>query len=452
MLASAALAVLVSIQGHPAHGIRPPTGRLLLVGGPGGIPTIQAAVDEAGDGDSILVRSGAYSGFSIVDKGIYLTADAEALVVVEGSVLVRDLGPGKSTLLAGLVIHGATDGAALDATNDAGGLRVEGCTMVGADAHYVGSLQWTPPQQGVLLDGDANVALVMCTMSGGLGRPGDYDVPTMNGGPGATALEVHASSVAVQDSAITGGTAGQGFEDHSIGGGGTGGLGGTGVALAGGFLYASGCDITGGAGGAGGDHLDTMCGFSGGPGIGGPGGVAVQVTGAGSSPIGFLLGNTVTGGAGGRGGYDRSDFNGYPCWGDGPPGAAGPTFDAPAGALEMLAGDARRMITPRVARGGTTVTVRAYGEPGDFVQVFAAGATDFIYAPQFNGVQLLRMQKSILLASGTIPANGSLPLQIPFTDPPKDARPQFLQGYFRDATNQRFAATQSTILVVDPRY
>ena len=65
---------------------------------------IQAAVDAAADGDTVLVQSGIYGGFSIVNKGVSVVADSN-LVIVSGGVDVHFLAPGQFVVLRGLSIR-----------------------------------------------------------------------------------------------------------------------------------------------------------------------------------------------------------------------------------------------------------------------------------------------------------------------------------------------------------
>src|SRR5262245_20334465 len=77
------------------------------VPGPGVFSTdIQPAVDAAADGDVVLVKAGAYSGFTINAKGVSVVADAGASVVANGLVFVSSLSASQNVLLQRLVVHG----------------------------------------------------------------------------------------------------------------------------------------------------------------------------------------------------------------------------------------------------------------------------------------------------------------------------------------------------------
>jgi len=127
MLAFPVLALLVTAQAHQAHGYRPPTGRLLVVGGSGGIPDIQQAVDEACDGDAILVKQGDYPGFIVADKALSIVADWSAAPSVHGPTAIRSLSAGKSVLLAGLTLWWPWPALAVE--DDSGSVRLEECTI-----------------------------------------------------------------------------------------------------------------------------------------------------------------------------------------------------------------------------------------------------------------------------------------------------------------------------------
>jgi hypothetical protein len=162
-----------------------------------------------------------------------------------------------------------------------------------------------------------------------------------------------------------------------------------------------------------------------------------------------LLGALLTPGTGGAGGIDHATY----CWGDGSSGPTGILSDAPVGAVSTLSATPRRITAPWVAREHAVVTLHCYGLQGDVVQVLAAGVADFAYQPQFLGVQLMRLPQSVLLASGTLPASGTLDLQVTLPGLLRtDATPLYLQSYFRDTTQQRYVSTEVTLLELSSRY
>ena len=435
MLTISALALLASVQLPSAHGARPLAGHVLVVGGPHGFSTIQTAVDLAVNGDTVLVKSGTYPGFAIGSKGISVVADTGATVVTD-AVSVDGVPSGLSAVLAGLTIQTSYGYAGLSAVAVAGSLRVEDCSIAPASSNRT-------DRPAVVLDSDSDVALVMCTIQGSnAGNAG------INGLPGWPAIQSTSSSVAIQDCAMVGGEGGHGQADPA----GHGGAGGPGISVQDGFVYLSGSDVRGGAGGNGGDnHGCSIGGSEGGP--GGNGGAAVRVTSASALPAVVVFGVVATPGAGGPGGIDYSDccYNGQ-CFGNGPDGAAGAVFDAGPGAVDQLAGSSRRLIAPHVARENRTIAAHAYGQPGDFVQVFASVRPQFAYLEQYHGVQLMQLQQSVLLASGTVPAGGTLDLSLQMPGLEPESASMFLQAYFRDPADLRYAATEITLIELGSQF
>ena len=59
--------------------------------GGGDFRDLQAAVDAAGDGDTLVVRDGVYSTFFAIDKGLRVVAERGATPVVHGTVVVREV-------------------------------------------------------------------------------------------------------------------------------------------------------------------------------------------------------------------------------------------------------------------------------------------------------------------------------------------------------------------------
>jgi hypothetical protein len=415
---------------------------VLVVGGPGGIPDIQPAVDDACDGDSILVKQGVYSGFVVAGKSLSIVADAGATPVIHGAVTVQEIDVRQRVFLAGFLIATWGIGPPLTARFDQGGVRVEECVL-GRDIPNYASYE----QPALLLDHADDVALATCSLEAGLAFDGHHGY---DGTPGPPAVRALWSSLALFDCVLEGGNGGSGGDQKDEPNG-NGGAGGEGLYVARGFAYASGSGIRAGDGGEGGSSWN--CVLGGPPGDGGAGGTGVRVSIGPNLPGVVLLGSLVVGGAGGAGGIDHSqDGGGRGCFGHGDPGPDGPPFSAPVGGVQFLAGAPRRLIVPRIAREGEIVTAHCYGLAGDVVQVFASDATQFAYVASLEGVQLIPPSRSVLVASGTIPTSGSLDLEVPLPQVEEEARTVFLQAYFGDSSNQRFVATPSTILELDPRY
>jgi len=75
--------------------------------GGGSYTQIQAAVDSAVDGDTILIKSGAYESFVVADKALAIVGDAGSDVRVVGAIRARNLAVGKTLVLENLVATGA---------------------------------------------------------------------------------------------------------------------------------------------------------------------------------------------------------------------------------------------------------------------------------------------------------------------------------------------------------
>src|SRR6185295_9138873 len=71
----------------------PASAGVLVVNAAGGAPytTIQAAVDAAIDGDTVHVKAGNYTSFTISNKSISVAADAGAHPYISGGVRVQSL-------------------------------------------------------------------------------------------------------------------------------------------------------------------------------------------------------------------------------------------------------------------------------------------------------------------------------------------------------------------------
>lgn len=96
--------------------------RVLTVGSSGAFLTIQAAVDAAQGGDTVLVDAGSYSGATI-SKGIEVLGDGAVTLVSE--ILIENLPATESCRIAGLATLGIRTG--LVARNCRGPVSIEDC-------------------------------------------------------------------------------------------------------------------------------------------------------------------------------------------------------------------------------------------------------------------------------------------------------------------------------------
>jgi hypothetical protein len=219
---------------------------------PGALATEVAA---AAEGDAILVSAGTYSGFVADGKGLAIVADADAVVLVDGSAGVRNLPAASDFLLAGLTVTGAmqfqddppatyTTGTAFYAFDCAGSVRVQGCTLTGGwgDTDCMGLS--APGGRGANVLSPPDVAFAACAIAGGLGGGSIQGCWTGAGGMGGPALLCDSSSVALYDCTLCAGDGGAQGERA--------GNGGHGLHLTGsGGVFLSNTPATGGDGGYG---------------------------------------------------------------------------------------------------------------------------------------------------------------------------------------------------------
>lgn len=249
--------------------------------GPGVFSTaIQPAVNAAANGDLVLVRAGAYPGFTISAKGVSVVADAGAAVVVNGVVLVINVSVSQRVLLQGLTVNGDPSAPAIVAQDSMGAIWIESCNVTGGT-------RTGPGLVAISVNSCPSVVIERSSLTGGNATTGGA---VNMGGP---ALHVANAKVFVGDSQCLGGngapTAGPG-----------GGFGGPGLRVLSGSAFASGTSFQGGAGaapvpptfpgGLGGAGINTeapvttlQCTFAGGPGF--PNGAPTVVIGAGSVTV-----------------------------------------------------------------------------------------------------------------------------------------------------------------------
>jgi pectin methylesterase-like acyl-CoA thioesterase len=102
----------------------PASAAVQVVSSSGPFTSVQAAVDAASDGDTVLVRSGSYPGFVIQDKEVDVIADLGGIVSIDSPIRVQSLAAGRALFLRGL--HVSTKAKeALIVVGNAGPVLVE---------------------------------------------------------------------------------------------------------------------------------------------------------------------------------------------------------------------------------------------------------------------------------------------------------------------------------------
>lgn len=394
--------------------------------GGGAFTQIQPAVDAALEGDTILVKPGGYSGFTVDGKALTVIGDAGPVANVAGKVWIRNLALGQTLTLARMIVQGGgtqlLGGQALSLTDCAGAVRCVHCDFAGRDGSA--SADRAP---AVELSQASDVAFAECALRGGYGRSSltcSNDVVS-SGGYGL--LGNASASVAAYDCRLRGGHGGNGGDQTGVGG--------TALGVAG-FMFAARCDIQGGHGG------NTDCPAYGCPDDGG-GGFAIS---AGS--IGWVFDGIIAGGAAGSAvGVPRTQCPADP--GQAYPLATPFVFSVPSVGFAL----------PAVAREGTLVTVTFTGPVGAHVFLNDEPTTTFQGVLSWRGVLLSPFptpSASVPTRSrrwGAIPASGYLTqvYRVPTLPAGVEAQTRFLQAY-RVAANGLTLGSFTTLTVLDSAF
>jgi hypothetical protein len=392
--------------------------------GPADFVSVQAAVDAATDGDTILVHAGTYGSVAIEAKGLVIQADGPAELVSPFSLLpalsISSVAPEEAVYLRGFVIRSSAVKTASVLIEECDGpVLLEDCRVAGwGDA-------------AVLLR-SASVTLSRCLLL----APNTY-VETSPFGVGSityfVGLGATDSNVFLYDCFVRGGEGSTGYvhmyDFHVPATSGE-----AGVRLAGSNLVASGCQIQGGNGGGYPYGSLELCypGSSGAPGLSVAGGVIH------ASSTANLIDCSVVGGRGGPGGCS---------W---PDGRDGPAVQVLSGEVHFLAGGARSFSgTSPVIEGGA-VGIHLEGEPGDVVLLHVqVAAAPGLFLAQYAVVLHLPLPLAVV-GLGTMPLAGDLDVSIPVPalSPGIDSFRFVGQALFVSAGGF-FDGGPSTLLVVD---
>jgi hypothetical protein len=421
------IAALVALEAAPAVA-NDQVWVVNAAGGPGvDATTIQAAIDAAADGDTILVKSGVYGGFTIFAKGVSVVADIGASVLVQNGCSVRALTAGMRVHLRGLRLEGLGEQALL-AKNNAGGVWLEACELRGANG------AWLPPPSfqtdahpAADIDNCALVVMTACTLRGGDGASVDDEDVHYHASDGGEGLAARASHLTLFECTFRGGDGGSLNDTVTW----PGGDGGDGARLESGTIFASGCSFTGGNGGyADFDILD-------GCGAGGPGGDGLDIT---PGPtVSSHLDCTFAGGTGG---------NAFaPC----SPGAPGLPIRIGQGSDASLPGTARVSNATSPHREGQAIQFTFFGVPGDSVHVLYAESFDNLPIAGITGPLLPSVFSLDFFSAGVLGPSGQLVYAVtaPALPPAVEGRSFFTQPLFVAPGPAYFLGAPTAVTLLD---
>jgi hypothetical protein len=400
----------------------------VLVVSPGGaITQIQQAVNLASEGDTILVESGSYSGFTVNGLSLAIAGDAGSTVRVEGAVSILNLHEGQVVVLQNLNVHGPNGGTpsvqpAITLANDTGRVRIQGCSVIGGNADVCAQVV-VDGGDAIHADSCDDVALIHCVSRGGNSTTDGNEIVFGIGGNGALAT---LSVLTAYESNVYGGDGSVCCDGSS---------GGNGLSLrAGSFLFGSGCQAIGAAG-ANAQYVCTCA-------YGGDGGDGVKLSGMSQA---FVLAWTSQGGTYGHG---SGGFGCIPSDGDGGPGMN--EAIATGSSITHWAGTARTMTAPSPVHAGTNAALVLRGVPGEHVMLFVSDATLDRFIPSWDGVLLVdaRPPHGVSVDLGFVPVGGVLSAQLPIADPGVPAKTFYLQAVFSDLVGTKQLGTPGCMVVL----
>jgi hypothetical protein len=366
-----------------------PAQSVLVVSGGGGgnFTSITAAVAAAADGDTILVKSGAYAAPTIDGKSLVLVSEAGSNVSLTGTTVIKNVVAAKSVAVRGFAGASAS-GPGLRVTNCLGPVTIERSSFNGANAASLFPGVVLEAYAGGLIESCDSVAFSKTALTGGNGLDLD-DKDFYSWAPsGGAGLKSVASRTSSTWCVLTGGNGADVLDTTTK----PGGDGGAGANVNGGFLFAAGCEFHGGHGG----HGDCNPPF-GGCGNGGAGGSGILLSGA---PVARLLDCEYFPGLGGLGGSGNPANPGVPILG--------------AGDVATLPGEARVYGASSPVREGGTLVLSFVGAPAEIVGVlYAWQPQPLLYVESWSGTVIPNLAVADAIAAGTVAADGTLVTAIP---------------------------------------
>lgn len=376
---------------------------------------LQAVVNGAQSGDTLLIQAGVYPGGATIDgKGLTLAADGPGEPLLDGGVRIANVGAGQRVVLSGLKVEGEAwtgpnTGRALAVESTAGAVRLDRCVFLGRELGHGATLQGAP-----------DFVATECVFRGGSPATWSSSLSTLRAGSGLTSS---GSAVALYASQLRGAS---GLDAVSVS---DGQAGGDAAALSGGRFHAALSAFRGGQGGLG----SGTCMFGG----AGGNGLVVQ------APLSArAIASTFTKGNGAAGG---------PCFcilcveGDDGVGLLGP--------VATLAGPVTQLEFPRVAREATTVNVMVASAPGAVGFLFASQNAAHTSNAAYNGPILVKGPYEVRTPLGALPSGSTtLSLQLPTLPPGVESQTWFVQALVRSPTGGTFAGECRPLVIVDDAF
>ena len=349
----------------------------------GPITSIQAGIDAANAGDTVLVKTGSYQGFTVIGKGLTITGELNHVVNVIGTMLIANLAAGSFVAVRGITVTVPFVPGVLTPpptlVNNAGMVWVEDCTIVD---NNLGITFSGYQGHGVAVQNCVSVAFTRCSITGSPGAPSGEGIHS-----DSSSVSIHDCTVRGADSAIS--------VSQPLAGG-------DGATVSGGFLFASGTTFRGGKGSPGvsigGPGIPTVCHN------GGPGGNGIRLSG--SSPAADVLACSFVPGVGGLGQANHGCSDGAP----------GQPMVVSSGFVTTLTGVARHYSATSPVRGGQSTTLVFHGPVGEGAWIAYWTSPANVFLPSFLGPLLVGGPPN-LASMGTMPASEVLTVPITAPDP-----------------------------------
>lgn len=329
---------------------------------------LQAAVDAAKDGDTLLVKPGNYDGFLLSGKGLTVLAEYKQSFTLneDAQVIVTDLSPAQD-----FVVRGAREETGLPFTDDgsqwgfqncAGLIWIEDCVLPEPSIQHPVAPGMQLGFKNKLYAENVERLVVVRSVLQGSGGESFFSFGT-SGHAGLEARDCR--SLTVFESEIHAGPGGQGQDSDSLGAKGGTGLRAWGCADV--FLARS--LLVGGGGGDSWDENGSA---------GGAGGDALLISSlSGSDPaFGVTLRECEL--LPGVGGINLFQGNN--------PGPPGQTYVGASGTLVQEAGSARGLVAPTPVREGNVLRFHLDGESGDFAFLILGAGTSTLQLAGVGGV------------------------------------------------------------------